>query len=137
MGLEFMQIDDVIKQADFLTFHQSYSPSMKHMIGAKELANMKNTAFLINAARGPLIDEAALLVALKNKTIAGAALDVYEFEPKVTAGLEALDNVVLAPHLGNATIETRNAMAEIAANNIIAVLTGNKPLTCVNPDIYN
>ena len=97
---------------------------------------MKPTAFLINAARGPLIDEAALLTALRNKTIAGAALDVYEFEPKVTAGLEELNNVVLAPHLGNATIETRNAMAEIAANNIIAVLTGGKPLTCVNLQIY-
>jgi lactate dehydrogenase-like 2-hydroxyacid dehydrogenase len=136
LGLEFMPLTDVIERADFLTFHQSYNPTMKHMIGAKELASMKSTAFLINAARGPLIDEAALLVALRNKTIAGAALDVYEFEPKVTAGLELLDNVVLAPHLGNATVETRNAMAEIAANNIIAVLTGNRPLTCVNPDIY-
>ncbi len=136
MGLEYMPQEEVIKQADFLTFHQSYNPSMKHMIGAKEISSMKSTAFLINAARGPLIDEAALLVALKNKTIAGAALDVYEFEPKVTAGLEKLDNVVLAPHLGNATIETRNAMAEIAANNIIAVLTGGKPLTCVNSQIY-
>lgn len=136
LGLEYMPLVEVIKQADFLTFHLSYNPSLKHMIGAKELASMKPTAFLINAARGPLIDEAALLAALKNKVIAGAGLDVYEFEPKVTAGLEELDNVVLAPHLGNATIETRDAMAEIAANNIIAVLTGGKPLTCVNPQIY-
>ncbi|HML31358.1 MULTISPECIES: 2-hydroxyacid dehydrogenase family protein [Sporomusa] len=136
LGLEYLPQEEVIKQADFLTFHQSYNPAMKHMIGSKELAGMKPTAFLINAARGPLIDEAALLTALKSKTIAGAALDVYEFEPKVTAGLEELDNVVLAPHLGNATIETRNAMAEIAANNIIAVLTGGKPLTCVNSQIY-
>ncbi|WP_425060724.1 Putative 2-hydroxyacid dehydrogenase [Sporomusa carbonis] len=136
LGLEYMPLTDVITQADFLTFHLSYALSLKHMIGAKELASMKPTAFLINAARGPLIDEAALLEALRNKTIAGAALDVYEFEPKVTAGLEELDNVVLTPHLGNATIETRDAMAEIAANNIIAVLTGQKPLTCVNPQIY-
>ncbi|WP_371371382.1 2-hydroxyacid dehydrogenase family protein [Sporomusa aerivorans] len=136
MGLTYMPLEEVIKQADFLTFHQSYTPAMKHMIGPKELASMKPTAFLINAARGPLIDEAALFAALKNRTIAGAALDVYEYEPKVTTGLEMLDNVILAPHLGNATVETRNAMAEIAADNIIAVLTGNKPLACVNPHIY-
>jgi len=136
LGLEFLSLDEVIRQADFLTFHQSYNPTMKHMISVKELASMKPTAFLINAARGPLVDEAALLAALRNKTIAGAALDVYEYEPQVTAGLEQLDNVILAPHLGNATVETRNAMAVIAANNIIAVLTGNKPDTCVNADIY-
>jgi len=137
LGLEYMPQEEVIKNADFLTFHCSFNPSMRHMIGAKEIASMKPTAFLINAARGPLIDEAALLDALKNKVIAGAALDVYEFEPKVTPGLEELDNVVLCPHLGNATIETRDAMAEIAAKNIIFVLKGEKPISCVNSEIYN
>lgn len=136
LNVQYKSLDEVIGEADFLTFHVSYNPSMRHMIGAKQLASMKKTAYLINAARGPLIDEQALLEALRNETIAGAALDVYEFEPKVTAGLEELDNVILCPHLGNATIETRDAMARVAAQNIIAVLKGEKPLTCVNTEIY-
>ncbi len=137
LGLEYMSQQEVLRQADFLSFHTSYNPSMHHMIGTKELSSMKPTVFLINASRGPLINETALLAALKNKQIAGAALDVYEFEPSITGGLEKLDNVVLCPHLGNATIETRNAMAEIAAKNIIAVLKGGRPVNCVNPQIYS
>lgn len=136
LGVEYKSLEEVIRQADFLSLHLSFHPSLKHMIGAKELANMKQSAYLINAARGPLVDEAALLAALRSKTIAGAALDVYEFEPKVTQGLEELDNVILCPHLGNASVETRNAMAEIAAGNIIAVMNGEKPKTCVNKTIY-
>ncbi len=136
LGVEYMPLADVISTADFLTFHLSYDPSLRHMIGAAELAAMKKTAYLINAARGPLIDEAALLAALRAGTIAGAALDVYEFEPRITPGLEELDNVILCPHLGNATVETREAMARLAAENIIAVLNGRRPLTCVNPEIY-
>lgn len=136
LGVEYLPLDEVIQTADFLSLHLSYHPSLHHLIGAVQLASMKPAAFLINAARGPLIDEAALLDALRAKKIAGAALDVYEFEPKITRGLEELDNVVLCPHLGNATVETRDAMAEIAAKNIIAVLKGQKPSTCVNPQIY-
>ncbi|WP_312335491.1 2-hydroxyacid dehydrogenase family protein [Anaerospora hongkongensis] len=134
LGLQYRSLEEVISQADFLSFHLSYHPSLRHMIGSEQLKRMKKTAFLINAARGPVIDEAALAEALKNKVIAGAALDVYEFEPQVTAELLPLDNVILCPHLGNATVETRDAMAKIAAENIIAVLQGGKPLTCVNPD---
>jgi lactate dehydrogenase-like 2-hydroxyacid dehydrogenase len=136
LNAEYRELDSVIRDADFLTFHLSYHPSLRHMIGAKELASMKKTAFLINAARGPLVDEQALLEALRNKTIAGAGLDVYEFEPAVTKGLEELDNVVLCPHLGNATIETRDQMADIAARNIVNVLKGERPISCVNPQIY-
>jgi len=136
LGVEYRPLADVIAAADFLTFHVSYDPSLHPLIGAAELAAMKKTAFLINAARGPLIDEAALLAALRAGTIAGAALDVYEFEPRITPGLEELDNVILCPHLGNATVETRDAMARLAAENIIAVLGGRPPLTCVNPQIY-
>ncbi|MPN02960.1 putative 2-hydroxyacid dehydrogenase [bioreactor metagenome] len=136
LNAEYRELDAVIRDADFLTFHLSYHPSLRHMIGAKELASMKKTAFLINAARGPLVDEQALLEALRNKTIAGAGLDVYEFEPAVTKGLEELDNVVLCPHLGNATIETRDQMADIAARNIVNVLKGERPISCVNPQIY-
>jgi len=134
LGLQYRSLEEVISQADFLSFHLSYHPSLRHMIGSEQLRRMKKTAFLINAARGPVINEAALAEALKNKVIAGAALDVYEFEPQVTAELLSLDNVILCPHLGNATVETRDAMAKIAAENIIAVLQGGKPLNCVNPD---
>lgn len=136
LNAEYRRLEEVIAGADFLSFHLSYHPSLRHLIGAKELASMKSSAFLINAARGPLVDEQALLTALQNKTIAGAGLDVYEFEPAVTAGLELLDNVVLCPHLGNATVETRDQMADIAARNIIAALKGQKPAHCVNPEIY-
>lgn len=136
LGYKYMPFEEVIKQSDFLTLHCSYRPSSFHMIGENELNNMKPTAFLINAARGPLVDEAALLKALQNKVIAGAALDVYENEPEITSGLEKLDNVILSPHIGNATVEARNAMAEIAANNIIQTLKGEKPQNCINPEIF-
>lgn len=136
LGIEYMSQDEVIKNADFLTLHTNYSPELHHMIGEKELAMMKPSAYLISAARGQMVDEAALLKALQSKAIRGAALDVYEFEPAITPGLEKLDNVILCPHLGNATIETRDAMAQIAAQNIIAVLNGGKPQSCVNPEIY-
>lgn len=134
LGVEYQELDDVIQNADFLTLHLAYNPSLHHLIDSKALAKMKPTSYLINAARGPLVDEAALLEALRNKAINGAALDVYEYEPNITPGLEKLDNVILCPHLGNATIETREEMAKIAAENIIAVLNGGKPLNCVNPE---
>lgn len=132
LGITYRDFQDVLKESDFLTLNLSYNQATYHMIGAKELELMKPTAFLINAARGPLVDEKALLEALERRVIAGAALDVYEFEPQVTEGLEKLNQVILTPHIGNATVETRDAMAEIAARNIIAVLHGEAPLTCVN-----
>lgn len=137
LGVTYMSLEEVLKKSDFLSLNLSYSPATYHMIGAKELELMKPTAYLINAARGPLVDEKALLESLKKQTIAGAALDVYEFEPKVTEGLEKLEQVILTPHIGNATVETRDAMAEIAARNIIAVLKGEEPLTCVNKAYLN
>jgi lactate dehydrogenase-like 2-hydroxyacid dehydrogenase len=137
LGLTYMSQEEVLKRSDFLSLNLSYSSSTHHMIGSQELSRMKSTAYLINAARGPLVDEQALLKALQNKVIAGAALDVYEFEPQVTRGLEALNNIVLTPHIGNATVETRDTMAEIAAKNIIAVLKGEEPLSCVNQDYLN
>lgn len=137
LGATYVSLPELIKQADFLTLHASYSPALHHLIGREELASMKPTAFLINAARGPMVDEAALLEALREKKIAGAALDVYEFEPKITPGLAELDNVILSPHLGNATVETRDAMAKIAARNILQALQGEKPVNCVNPAIYS
>lgn len=136
LGATYVSLPDLIRQADFLSLHASYSPALHHVIDAAALASMKPTAFLISAARGAMVDEAALLTALRKKQIAGAALDVYEFEPKITAGLAELDNVILSPHLGNATVETRAAMAEMAARNILQALAGEKPVNCVNPEIY-
>ena len=105
------------------------------MIGARELRLMKKTAFLINTARGPIVDEAALTRALVRKQIAGAGLDVFEFEPKVSPKLRRLKNVVLNPHLGSATVETREQMAGIVVDNILAFLDGRRPPNIVNPEV--
>ena len=102
------------------------------MIGAPQFAMMKKSAFLVNTARGPIVDEQALVDALEAKEIAGAGLDVFEFEPKINAGLLQRDDVVLIPHLGSATTETRDAMATLAAKNAVAIATGNSPLTQVS-----
>ncbi|MBT4446049.1 D-glycerate dehydrogenase [archaeon] len=125
----------ICKHADFISLHVPLLKSTHHLIGKKELSLMKKNAYLINTARGPVIDEKALLKALKNKQIKGAALDVFEFEPKITKGLEKLPNVILTPHIASATIEAREMMATIAAKNICAVLKGKKALNLVNKDL--
>ncbi|MDQ5865789.1 MAG: D-glycerate dehydrogenase, partial [Chloroflexota bacterium] len=107
-----------------------------HLIGKPELESMQRTAYLINTARGPIVDEAALAEALKNGTIAGAGLDVFEREPEVHPGLMELDNAVLAPHIASASLDTRNAMALMAAENVIAALKGEMPPNCVNPEVF-
>jgi lactate dehydrogenase-like 2-hydroxyacid dehydrogenase len=107
----------------------------RHYIGAPELAAMKRTAVLINASRGPVVDEAALVAALQAKTIWGAGLDVFEDEPALAPGLAGLDNVVVVPHIASATIGTRVGMGEIAVRNIVKVLAGEAPETCVNPEV--
>jgi len=131
-GMKYVSMDELIESSDFITLHASYNPELHHLFNEDIFKRMKNTAYLINAARGPMVDELALLKALEDKVIKGAALDVYEFEPKITAGLEKLDNVILAPHIGNATIEARSSMAEIAANNIIDALHGREPRNKIN-----
>lgn len=125
----------LLKESDFLTLHVPLLPQTKHYIGAAELKQMKKTAVLINAARGPVVDEKALVEALRAKTIWGAGLDVFEDEPALAPGLAELDNVVIVPHIASATSETRFKMGEIAVNNVIKVLTGRAPDTCVNPDV--
>ena len=125
----------LLKESDFLTLHVPLLPETKHYIGAAELKQMKKTAVLINAARGPVVDEKALVEALRAKTIWGAGLDVFEDEPALAPGLAELDNVVIVPHIASATAETRFKMGEIAVNNVIKVLTGQAPDTCVNPDV--
>lgn len=129
---ERLPMERLLAKADVVSLHCPLTPETHHLIGAPELAAMKPSAVLVNAARGPVVDERALAEALAAGRIAAAGLDVYEREPRVEPGLLELDNVVLAPHLGSATIETRTAMAELAARNAISVLRGQGPLTPVS-----
>jgi len=120
-------VEEVLQEADFVSIHSPATPATRHLIDAQRLALMKPTAFLINTARGDIVDEAALVTALERGQIAGAALDVYEQEPRVTPGLLQLDNVVLLPHLGSATQETRVAMGLRALDNLKAFFAGVAP----------
>lgn len=130
--IEYMDKDEVIRSSDFLSLHTAYVPDLRHMISKKELEMMKKSAILINASRGPIVDEDALVDALIENVIAGAALDVYEFEPRVNKKLMDLDNVILAPHLGNATFEARLEMGENAKDNLIDFKNGKNPKNKVN-----
>ena len=121
------KIDDVLRKADFVSIHVPLIPQTHHLIGEPQFKLMKPTAYLVNTSRGPIVDETALAVALNAKTIAGAAIDVFEFEPKVMPGLLGLDNVILTPHIASATEETRAKMSELAATNIIEALEGRTP----------
>jgi len=131
-GATYVALDTLLQESDFVTLHVPLTQSTHHLIGKDKLALMKPTAFLINASRGAVVDEQALVEVLKERKIAGAALDVYEKEPQLSPGLSELDNVVLIPHLGSATMQTRNAMAEIVADNVIAALHGERPPNLVN-----
>lgn len=131
LGAERLPLDRLLAAADVLSLHCPLTPETHHLIGAEELAAMKPSAVLVNAARGPIVDERALAEALVSGRIAAAGLDVYEREPRVEPLLLGLDNAVLSPHLGSATVETRTAMAELAARNAISVLRGEGPLTPV------
>ncbi len=126
-----MPLDRLLATSDIVSLHVPLTPETHHLIGQAELARMKRSAYLINTTRGPVVDEAALAWALRGRLIAGAALDVYEREPEVHPELLTLENVVLAPHLGSATTDTRTAMADLAASNVIAVLGDEPPLTPV------
>jgi len=120
-------VDDVMREADFVSIHVPLLDSTKHLINKERLALMKPTAVLVNTSRGPVVDEVALVEVLKNKKIRAAALDVFEDEPKLAAGLAELDNVIITPHIASATEETRSKMSEMAAQNIIAALEGDTP----------
>jgi glyoxylate reductase len=126
-----MSLDELLVTSDVISIHTPMTAANRHLIDRKAFARMKRSAFLVNTARGPIVDEEGLAWALKERLIAGAALDVYEREPEVTASLMEMENVVLAPHLGSATRETRTAMADMAVRNAVAVLEGNAPLTPV------
>lgn len=128
-------LEELLREADFVSINCPLTPETKHLIGKKELRLMKSTAFLINTARGPIVDEAALVEALKAKIIAGAGLDVYEQEPELAPGLVEQENTVLLPHVGSATLETRHQMAEMAAHNLLAGLQGRAPKHLVNKEV--
>jgi glyoxylate reductase len=130
-----MNFEEVLRQSDFLSLHIAYNPETHHLLDEKQFAMMKPTSFVINTSRGAVINEAVLVRALQTKRIAGAALDVFEREPQLTAGLANLENVVLAPHLGSATIGTRTKMGMIAVDNLLAVCAGQRPPNCVNPEV--
>ena len=121
------KLEDLLKEADFISIHVPLLDATRHLINAERLKLMKSSAYLINTSRGPIVDEVALVEALKNKTIRGAAIDVFENEPRIASGLAGLENVILTPHIASATEETRSAMAELAAQNIIAALEGKAP----------
>jgi glyoxylate reductase len=135
-GLTYVPLDQLLRESDFVSLHSPLTKQTRHQIGARELRLMKKTAFIVNTARGPIIDEAALVRALTRKQIAGAGLDVFEHEPKVDKALRKMTNVVLAPHLGSATVEVREAMANIVVDNILAFLEGKKLPNCVNPQVF-
>jgi glyoxylate reductase len=134
MAMIHVPLDQLLKEADFVSLHSPLRPETRHQIGAREFALMKPTAFLINTARGAIVDEAALARALKKRQIAGAGLEVFEHEPDVTPGLLAMPNVVTTPHLGSAVMEVREQMANIVVDNILALLDGKTPPNCVNPE---
>ena len=129
LGARRVDLDELLSISDVVSLHCPYGHATHHLIGAEQLAAMKDSAYLVNTARGPIVDEAALAAALREGRIAGAGLDVYEHEPQVHPELLELDNVVLVPHLGSATVETRTAMAVLAADNVLAVLGGQRPPT--------
>ena len=127
VGATRVEMDDLLKQADFVSIHVPLMPETTHLIGERELSLMKPNAVLINTSRGPVVDEKALLAALKEERIAAAGLDVYEEEPKAVEGLADLPNVVMCPHIASATVATRTKMALMAAENLLAVLRGEQP----------
>jgi glyoxylate reductase len=131
LGARFLPLDELLAEADVVSLHCPLSPETRHLIGAEALGRMKPSAFLVNTTRGPVVDEAALAGALRSGTIAGAGLDVFEREPEVHEALLDLENVVLIPHLGSATVETRTAMGVLAARNVVAVLGSGTAVTPV------
>jgi glyoxylate reductase len=135
-GARRVELEDLLRRCDFVSLHLPGTAETRHIIGERELGLMKPTAVLVNTGRGPLVDEAALVDALRKRRIAAAGLDVFEEEPKVHQGLLALDNVVLAPHIGSATHHARSKMAEVAASCLIEMLEGHCPPQCVNGEVF-
>jgi glyoxylate reductase len=136
VGARFVGFDELLGQSDYVSVHVPLLPETRHIFNYEAFGKMKRTAYLINTARGPVLDEAALVKALKDGLIAGAGLDVYEREPAMTEGLATLSNVVLTPHTASATVASRRGMAVKAATNLLAMLRGERAPDCLNPGIY-
>jgi glyoxylate reductase len=136
LGVSWISLDELLAESDFVSLHARLTESTRHMIGRGEFARMKRTSYFINTARGPLVDEAALVEALRSGRIAGAGLDVFEHEPQPHPDLLKMPNVVATPHVGSAVKELRAAMANVAVDNIIALIEGRRPPNCWNPEIY-
>jgi glyoxylate reductase len=136
LGVTYASLDDLLRASDFVSIHALLGPETVHLIGARELALMRPTAFLVNTARGPVVDEKALVDALRAGKIAGAALDVFEQEPLVEPGLLTLPNTVLTPHLGSGARGTRDRIAAIVADNVLAAIEGRRPPNVYNPEVY-
>ncbi len=137
LGLSYVGFDELLKESDFVTLHVPLVPESYHLIGAAQLRLMKSTAILVNTSRGPVVDEAALAEALEAGVIAGAGLDVFEREPVVEPRLLRLENAVLAPHIGSASIDTRRNMCLLAARNAVEALAGRRPPNLLNPELWN
>ena len=133
-GMEFREFDDLLRESDFVSVHSSLTEENRHLLGAREFSIMKSSAFLINTARGPIVHESALAKAILDGEIAGAGIDVFENEPAVDPDLLTCANVVLTPHLGSATTEVRQRMADVVAENIIAFIESRMPPNCANPE---
>ncbi len=136
VGAEYVNLDELLSRSDFVSIHTPLTDDTRHMLGEEQFKKMKRSCILVNTARGPIIDEKAMVKALKEGWIAGAGLDVYENEPYITQELLDMDNVVLEPHIGSATYEAREKMAEMVVDDCLAVLNGNKPVNIVNPEVY-
>ena len=135
-GSEKVELDELLKRSDFVSLHIPSTMETYRMIGERELGMMKSSAYLINTARGAIVDEKALVKALQNNIIAGAGLDVYEREPELSREFLALDNVSLSPHIGSATYEARNNMGLKAVANVSAMIKGKTAPDCLNPEIF-
>ena len=134
LGIEYGSVPDVLARSRFVSLHVASAPETRHLIDAEALRLLGEDGYLINTARGDVVDERALVDALRGGVIAGAGLDVYEREPELADGLNDLPNVVLAPHLGSATLETRSAMGNLAVENLLAALDGRRPPSLLNPE---
>ena len=136
LGLEFASKETILRESDFISLHVPLMDATRKYIGAPELGMMKKTAVLVNTSRGPVVDEAALAEALRDKVIAAAGLDVFEKEPQVHPLLLELDNVVLAPHIASASVDTRLKMSMMAAENALAAIAGRRPPNLLNPEAW-
>ncbi len=134
LGASYRRLDDLLAESDFVSLHPQLGPATRHLMSTLQFARMKPTAYVVNTSRGPVIDEEALVKALRDGKIAGAGLDVYEFEPEVSPELMAMPNVVLTPHLGSAVLELREGMAHVVIDNTIALIEGRPPVSCMNPE---